>query len=499
MLLACLLLSARIEAATLYVNVAIGNDATSKAANNSGSQWASIYRASKGCALASAPCSSAGEAATAGDTLVVTGGTYTYAGAAVNNRFTPLYNPTNQGTLGNPIRFTCVGTCILIAESVMAPAIGASAKDYIEWYADITAGSAWVINACHESTGTCTGGFSTHDDTGPVVCHDASPGCTVEGATIRGLVPAPVGSTNWSGLRAENTSECVFRNNTVEDFTRDGGSNHNQALVILYGASDCLIEHNNFDNSGAGVYFKDTAISSVAEDNIIRLNKLTNLQVGVAWSFVGGTSTEGRNFIYQNTIATVSAYCFNTISDADDGPSGDWIYNNTCTGIGTAAVLLTSTGLMSGVSIWNNIFLTSADMMLTANNDPWPAASVVSTEHNVYRTHSGNFYEGPDGSLATLAAFKAVYTDEDSAVPISITSDPLLANVAGGDYRLCTGAAAPVAGCAGSSPAINLGRTLDGGATVNAGAYITNLECIGLESACSVVTPTWGRLRRDAQ
>ncbi len=127
---------------TLYVNSSTGNDAVSKASNSASTPWRSIGRAAWGSTNRSSP--NAGEAANAGDTVLIAGGTYTTS-VAVNDRWGIVYNPANSGQVDRYITFTCVGDCVLGAPNANAPVIGSDGKNYIKWFADLGQGHSWQI------------------------------------------------------------------------------------------------------------------------------------------------------------------------------------------------------------------------------------------------------------------------------------------------------------------------------------------------------------------
>ena len=94
--------AAATDAKTLYVNASTGNDGTSYAANSESAPWRSIARAAWGGTSRNSPNS--GEAARAGDTVIVAAGVYA-TNESGSSRNVPVLNPANSGTSGNPIVF----------------------------------------------------------------------------------------------------------------------------------------------------------------------------------------------------------------------------------------------------------------------------------------------------------------------------------------------------------------------------------------------------------
>lgn len=455
---------------TLYVNGATGNDSVPRASNSAATPWRTIGRAAWGSTNRSAPNS--GEAARAGDTVTVAGGTYAFTGT-VNDRFSPVYATANSGSAGNYITFACVGDCVLTAPSANSPVIGSSERNYVKWFADVNAGNSWVINSCGLMNGCpTTNVVNTTADTGPVVCH-ANTGCWVEGTVIDGGAPIDF-RDNYNAFRIENCTSCVLRNNTAANFR---GNNHNQSIFTLYGARDVVIEHNVGINAGAGVYFKDTDNSNRQENNVVRYNRFDRMGEVFAFS----VTSEGPNRLYQN-IGMNSAL---GISIVGGGLSGDWIFNNTFYRMSTAAVSVSQAG--SGGRFWNNICLECTGI-ITAGMGRMVREGVLDFEHNVYSGYS-QFYAGTDGNF-NFTGFKGANGDHEQAAPASVDSNPRFVNAAGGDFRLCTGAGAPAASCTVASPALSRGvdiYDLDGDGstsdTISAGALVRNNEFIGLATA----------------
>lgn len=458
---------------TLYVNGATGNDSVSKANNSASNPWRTIGRAAWGSTSRSAPNPS--EAAAAGDTVSIAGGTYDYGGT-INFRWGVVYNPANHGTSANPITFRCDGTCTLTARSANSPVIGASERNYIKWYADVARGHAWAIQACglQSAPAGCPENFvNTTPDTGPVACQGTT-GCWIEGATIHGG-PQTDYNDNWDGIRTEGARSTTIRYNTITSFhllTYGGG---NGACLKIYYSPDSLIEHNDLSNCGTAVAWKDTGGSTLPQENVrVRFNHILNVNYCLSMS----QTAEGRNYFYQNVCTNSRFGWFIT----GGGTSGDWIFNNTYYNLLASGVYPTSLGF--GGRFWNNIVV-NADRVVLLEGGSMPDSSVIDLEHNVYFGHR-QFYSGTDGNLS-FSSFRSAYPTHNADAPLSVEANPLFVNASQGDFRLCTGAGNPAPSCTGASPALAIGLDffdLDGDGNtseaIRAGAFVTNNESMGV-------------------
>lgn len=449
--------------AILYVNGATGNDSTNKASNTSGTPWQTIGRAAWGNASRSSPSSA--QAAAAGDTVIIAAGTYTYSGT-IDNRFSVVYNPTNAGSVGNYITFQANGVVVLGAPAANSPVIGADNVDYIKWYADVTTGARFQIT-CDGRGGTTADdkGVATvvnpRPDTGPVVGHDAT-GLWIEGCVIDGG-PQLDYTDNYDGIHLDGCDLYTIRNNTCHSF-RNLADTSNAAGIKLYQSPDGLVEHNLVYDCGGGICIKDTGSATMfANDAVIRYNWVEDINIGVSMSL----SAEGANDFYQNVIKDTTI----ALDITGVNVLGLRFFNNTCVGLGDGVYWHSSESpASSGVVVWNNIFQTTSTA-INLNGIAMAAETVFDLEHNCYQLTSGIFYTGSDGNR-TFANFNSTYTTQHDDSPIAILDDPEFVNAGTEDYRLGP-----------ASPCRNLGVHPDTLAATHAGAYITGLEQIGLETA----------------
>lgn len=462
---------------TLWVNASTGSDSNTRAQVRAGGgtvQWQTIGRAAWGSTNRSAPDST--EAAEAGDIVSIAAGTYGFSGV-IDDRFGVVYNPENEGTADNPIRFVADGVVVLTATDAEAPVIGSNSQDYIEWYADISQGHFWQISACPEDPGgseLCTGAVvACTPDTGPVVFLGVTGGL-IEGAQITASRDSNLGLENWPAIRLENSTGVRVRNNEIADFRVEGNVYNGHACAVqLYTCQDCIIEHNYGHNIGAGVALKDNDGSGqFSSGNIIRYNLFETVGEAFSVSHVGETLQDEGSDFYQNVVNTY----LNAIGGS--GHNSERFYNNTFYNgtldtnafafqIRAAANPGTVDDGFYNVKIWNNIIHT-ADYAIYTNSTAMPATTAVHMERNCYYSFGVHFYTSDVDGNRTFASYQGAYPTQDVN---SVNSDPLFTNAAAGDFTL-----------QGGSPAIDLGRHPDNNATINAGAYITGNEVIGLES-----------------
>jgi hypothetical protein len=444
---------------TLYVNGATGNDAVPKASNSAQTPWRTIGRAVWGSTSRTAP--NASEAVASGQTVQVAGGTYT-TNTVVNNRWEVVYNPVNQGASpASPITIRCVGRCVLGAPDANGPVIGSNDKNYIKWYADVTQGHAWQIQAYGNQAGSASPTqVNTTPDTGPVVCHGGR-GCWVEGAEIDGGPMVDYGD-NWDGVRVENCTDCVVRNNTIRNF-RIQSDGANGTGIKLYGSSNAIVENNILSNAGAGIAFKD--MLTLPQSNIrVRFNRMDGVNQCISFSL----TDEDRNYIYQNVCTNSRFGLFVT----GGGLANDWIFNNTFYNLSASAIYPTALG--HGGRFWNNVVVNANRIVLMeAAGYSMPAPAVISLEHNVYFGHPV-FYSDYQGNR-TFASFKSAFP-HDQAAPASVEGNPMFVNPAAGDFRLGSGSAAVGRGV----DIFDLDGDGNTSEVITAGAYITNNEIIGV-------------------
>lgn len=481
-MLVCLLVWALPASAAQYcVSASNGNDATAKASiiyvagNEAGSTcWASILRAARGSTTFDSP--NAGEAAAAGDTVYVFPGAYTATGR--NSRTTPAFNPVNSGTNGNPITFVSLGVETITFTSGTGPVIGAESVNYITWR-----------------------GFSVDEalapaasDTGPVVLWNCT-GCIIEYCEIDGndVEPGFGAGELHNGVRINGGADTTVRYNYIHGF-RANNAGANGSAILVDQSDGGLIEYNTIYDSDGVFFIKRNYL--VESTWTVRYNHAYSVVRGIRADQLTDTSTAETVDVYQNLLVDVTEACFVTWQYDGSDTTGLRFVNNTCVN-GALAFESATLDASAGHKVYNNIFTSVPLGYRTADYAAAWTTTTIDAQHNVLEgmTNAATFrYELSGQSTVSFATWQGYGQDIDSS-----QSDPVFANAAGGDYRLCTAAGVPHASCSGASPAINLGVDifdLDGDSSivdsVNAGAYITGNETIGA-GASSVSAPV--RLR----
>ena len=474
-----------VDAKTLYVNNSGSpscSDATTYANNSVSLPWCTVGRAAFGSTNVNSP--SASQAAAAGDTVLITAGTYTttgkYTSCNSSSKLEAPLNAVNIGSAGSPITFRGVGVVNLRnAATSVGPTISILNASYIIW-------DNFVVSDAY-------GGGSCYD-TGPVTIWSAQ-NSQILNLTITGIGDGRSTTDNYCGVRIENSRYITVRNNRISNIGPNEG--HNAAGIMTYYSGGLTIENNEIYNCGSGIFLKANTTSAdptgngnaVSDGNIIKKNFIYNCGGGINMHRTHLAS--GNQIITQNIIKgwsgagdRIGVYIF-IFGDAESDPNNVKVVNNTIVAQNAGfnwSDMITSP---SGNIFHNNIIYSPTYRALEfgwgETNYDALSTSKMSLEHNVYYNYP-TFLGGDGVSSLTIAQVRSGY-GQDSASPQSITSDPLFVNYAGGDYKLQSG-----------SPAQTLGRTITAihgtsGVTIPAGAYITGSEVIGIDSGGGDTTP----------
>lgn len=475
-LIILLLIVSTVEAKSLYVNNSGSpacSDSTTYADNSASSPWCTIGRAAWG--NASKASANSGEAAAAGDTVLVTAGTYTETGTLTScgseGRFTPILDPVNSGSSGNPITFRGSGTVNLKATSGrVGPIIGALNKTYIIW-------DNFIVDDQY---------LTTCSDTGPVVFW-GSDNCQLLNSTVIGSGDI-AREDNYCGVRMESAQYLTIQNTKIYNFGPNEG--HNSAGIMTYYSGGLLVQNSEIYDCGSCIFLKANTTPTYPTGDghqtwhTITKNYIHDCKVGGVIMHRTHQSSELQK-VTQNIFKSIpgdegGVYIF-IFGDAESDPNNVKIVNNTFVDVlypvGASDMLTVPTGN----TFWNNITY-NASSSGSVLRIGWGETNYdvlnktrLDFEHNNYY-NAAYFATGEGVAAVSLATFKANYS-QDSASPESVTSDPSFVNYAGGNFKLQAG-----------SPALTLGRTITAihgtsGETIPAGAYITGNETIGIETS----------------
>jgi parallel beta helix pectate lyase-like protein/pectate lyase-like protein len=431
------------RATTYYVD---GKDPSASDANPGTSEtlpWATIDRASRTMA--------------AGDSTYVKGGTYlvTRGGGAPTysaERYLPALNPAHDGAPGAPIVFRAYpGDTVVIQyspdELKRGPLIGSYRKDYIVW-------DGFTVVETDQNNQQDTGPVVIFGEIGDPADHVTIRDCDVQGVQAT-VSPA---SENHNALRIEQATNALIENNRLHG-TR--GEFHNHAAIMMYFDSDITVQNNEIYDSYTGIYVKGGNNTGV----ILRRNLIHGTNIGIRTSYTLN-SVAYQNIIYDGTSfggtygsePTKGFEFAESITDIDG-------YNNTVVNVERGVNVPFYQG-QSGVDLRSNIFSSVTYPIY----DEAATTSMFTSDYSVFNA---------------FTAFSIGYVDQPPSQWLaagldqnSIVADPRFVDPAAHDYHLDPLSSARNAG-------IDWGDlNADGNTTdrVNAGAYVTGQETIGLEN-----------------
>lgn len=442
------------EAKNLYVNNSGSpacSDSTTHTNNDAANPWCTIGRAAWGNAAHTSPNS--GQAAQAGDVVLITEGIYSTSGPGAVSNGQVVLNPVNNGSSGNPITFRGVGTVeIRFNNGVRGAMIGCQGASYIIW-------DHFAVNEYYG------GGMS--DRGGPVQFSVNAHHCQLLNSDVWGpttsynnAASTTYNDDNHRAISLEYADDCVIKNNTIRRVEQaNGGRGQNEAAIMTYDSHRNIIEHNEIYDAGIGIFIKGQHGASLPADNIIRYNYIHDNNGGVR--VIYGEDTR----IYQNLIVN---------------NNGAGLHLGFSTATRTRAINNTLYGNSVGVSpqnddlvdvhVKNNIIVGTGDAI-----SDWEAANPglqdMVFDRNLYNGHARfAYYES--GGTYSFATWQGTYGQDANSLN---NTDPLFV-AAGTNFKL-----------QGGSPALTLGRVVESiggtnGDTIPVGAYITGTEEIGIES-----------------
>ena len=441
------------NAKVLYVDPN-GNDNSSYLNNDINNPWQTIGRAVWGSTIRNIPNST--EAAQAGDTVIVNAGTYTTTQVS-GLRYFPSYNPVNNGTNGNPITLQANGIVILESNSGGDDGvlIGAYQKSHIIW-------DGFIINEAN---------IETVSDTGPVVIW-SSDNITIQNITIFGVMSS--WNDNHNGIRVEESSDSILRNNRISGI-RNAGLNGNGSAITVYRSSNITFENNEIDDSGSGIYLKGENPGPFT----VRYNLFHHIDgAAITVGQIGNAIAPYGATIYQNIIRdSYQGIIFVSISDYPYGPANIKVVNNTIENCSNSGIFISPhTAGFDDIAIQNNIIANSSHGI--------QAEDLTQTEHLTSLNNDFSFSYNLYFNINTVG--RVNYTDYTSLtnwqntfgkdITGSSTSDPQFINANNDNFRLEASSPANLAG-------IDILNLQNNGinANINIGAYVTGAETIGAD------------------
>lgn len=453
-----------VEAKNLYVNNSGSpacSNATTYANNDASNPWCLIGRAAWGSTNYAAP--NTGEAAQAGDVVLVTAGTYTETGNIAGGRWDVVLNPANSGSSGNVITFRGVGAVyIRLATTTLGPMIGCDSRNYIVW-------DHFIIDDTY--------GNSMYD-TGPVVFHVANY-CQLINSEVLGhndLLTYQAGhvtyTANYPVIRLEATTFITVKNNTIHRVhnRNTGSGGENDEGIQTYDTDDAIIEHNEIYDCGQAIGVKGDSPAQLR--NIVRYNYIH----GNGW---GGIRVQVADdtLIHQNVVVSSGRGLMNGHGVSNRSR----FVNNTLYG-NTYGVRPMNADFVDA-HFKNNIII-GGTYAIYDHNQANPSAHSMTFDRNFYNGASSahaRYNDDFGGVNISFATWQGTYSEDTNGVN---GTDPLFVN-GGGSFALATDFKLQ-----GASTALTLGRVVESiggtnGDTIPAGAYITGNEEIGIETGAT--------------
>ncbi len=324
------------NAKTLYVDSTNGRDTVNYTRNSQRSPWKSIGRAVWGSSDINNP--NPREAARAGDIVIVKQGNYT-ATQGRGERYSPIYNPVNNGSKGRPITIRAQGKVVLNSKTSTRgePLIGTYRKNFVIW-------DGFIVDEVNSNTMA---------DTGPVVIW-SSDHIILRNITVQGK--AAPWNDNHNAIRIESSTNSTVQNNTLYGI-RNSRGNRNASAIMLYYSQNITIEHNLIHDSDGGIFVKGANPGPVT----IRNNLLYNLKSeGVCLGGIGTSTAQNGARVYQNVIKDSTAG-ITFIGYDQYSPANVFVVNNTIDNCSQGGIFLKpNTAGYSNLVFKNNVIMNSA-------------------------------------------------------------------------------------------------------------------------------------------
>ena len=448
----------------LYVNNSGSprcSDSTSYQDNSVSMPWCSLLRAVRGNSDGNR--NSPGvptQAAQAGDTVLVSAGTYDYGGPAyvAGSWLGVFYDPINGGSREAWIEFQANGLVTLAGnQSGRSSMIGSNRAQYIKW-------TGFTLN---QALSSYRNGIATA----------SVDNVWFEGNTIIGKHTIfPHGHDNHPGLMIHGPrdgdctggiSNITIRNNSITGFV--GASGRNDSGITLYCLGEnVLIENNDVFDNHTGIYAKTNYRDN--RNIIVRKNRFSN-NTGDAISM----NPYSDWLVYQNIMENnASGFTFFNTTHflGRTKPHHVYVVNNTMVGNGAGIYFKSLCQNMSDNHIVNNLVIGSSAIIADNVACTTPenlGVDDVRFDWNFYGIR-GDFFD----EHASFATWQRNYGQDTHS---SYDGEPPFIDAAVGDFRLQPRSSALSAG----RDVLDLdsdGSTMD---SINIGAFVTGTEVIGVQ------------------
>ncbi|WP_175452463.1 right-handed parallel beta-helix repeat-containing protein [Thiohalomonas denitrificans] len=376
---------------------------------------------------------------TAGETVLVKAGTYTELYSGYPNTGITGLKLQNSGTADAPITFKAYpGDHVVIDQQHQGTGFYILQRNHI------------VIDGFEIKNARSGGVYTT----------DSPEGIVVKNNHIHHIDGSTGG--NVGGVKFDDCGYCTVDGNRIHDIFVGGTAyNQNVAGVHSFDMHHTTISNNEFSNIYRGVYHKR---SSGQKGVTIRNNTFRNLyNTGVIYS-VAGTGDAGHKDqeVYENIFDNVPTGVKSTVWETSTVNDGLSIYNN---------VFNTKTAISlaghQGVEIWNNIFLSSGEQIVTIYHSNGWDNRIDYSDHNLYDNALSNILEryGNEHTFGSLEAWHdAANTSWVAGSPgaNSLVDSSDCVNPSAGDYQLLDTSVAKGAGRYGD----DIGAYPNGGGSI---------------------------------
>jgi hypothetical protein len=287
---------------------------------------------------------------------------------------------------------------------------------------------------------------------------------TIQNSTFERAHQNSPGGSYYNDIELRAMEYVTIKNNYFKNQAvgapGGGEPNQNTAVIVYHWVNDIVVENNEFYDFKWVLFQKSGVTDKSGYRNIFRYNFIHNGINGIASGYDG--STHGFE-IKQNIFLDITNTDINLLLGNNDLKIANNVFYNSLKDIGKGIVL--HGGDSPNTNVYNNIFYNHKypiGLHYTSLTGFW-------IDYNDYYSYD---YFDWDYGAETFTQWKTHPIIDDSH---SITSDPKFVNAGGSeptDYKLDSGSLAKGTGLGG----------------VNMGAYITEVECMGLESKCTIDT-----------